>query len=196
MNVRALFSGLYQYALDKAEHPRALHWLALFTVVEAVIFPIPVIVMLMPMILAQPKRAWWLATFTVAFSVIGAVVGYGLGAFAFDWLLHDFFMNMGYMHYFDQVSEWFHQYGIFCILAGSIVPIPFKVFTVAAGVVGMPFLPFILGCLISRSLRYYLVAAFCYFGKNHIETFMVRYMDRMGWLFIGCGLMLWWVWPK
>lgn len=196
MKVRSLFSSIYQYALEKAEHPHALYWLAFITMVEAIIFPIPVVVMLMPMMLAQPEKAWWLATFTIFFSVIGAMGGYWVGAFAFDWLLHDLFINLGYMPYFEQVSDWFDHYGMLCMVAGSVVPIPFKVFTVAGGLVGMPFMPFVFGCLIGRSIRYYAVAVVCYFGKNHIDTFMSRYMDKMGWLFIGCGLIFWWLWPK
>ncbi len=141
-----------------AEHPSARAILFAVAVVEASVFPIPPDVMLLPMVLAAPQAALRLALLTSLGSVLGAAIGYALGAWFLDALA------MPLIEFYHLEDAWraasvrFAEYGAWFVLLASFSPLPFKVATLAAGALGMPFGAFLLACVFGRSARFFSVA--------------------------------------
>lgn len=179
-----IFSSLYKKMLQWASHRHATYYLAGISFSESSFFPIPPDVMLAPMALAKPERAWWYAGLTTITAILGAVIGYLLGMFCFD-LIHPFINDLGYASAYQQVQLWFSKWGFWVLLfAGSVSPIPFKLFTIAAGALHMSFLPFIIGSLIGRSIRYYLISALMLWGGTRMDTFIRQTIDWLGWVLL------------
>jgi membrane protein YqaA with SNARE-associated domain len=177
-----IFSALYTQTMVWARHPRASWYLAGLSFAESSFFPIPPDVMLAPMSLANPKRAWWLAGLTTIASVVGGLFGYSVGY----WLGFDFIEPMlrdaGYWPVYLRAQEWSSAWGFWAIFLAAFSPIPYKMFTISAGVINMAFIPFILASFIGRGLRFFLVAALMAFGGATMEAVLHRYVDRIGWV--------------
>lgn len=139
-----LFSSLYARTMQWARHKYATYWLALVSFTESSFFLIPPDVMLAPMSLAKPEKAWFYALVTTIASVLGGLLGYFIGSFAFE-IIEPYIHSMGYWHKFELAQQWFENYGFWAILLAGFTPIPYKVFTIASGVAGMLLLPFVLG---------------------------------------------------
>jgi len=173
-----LFGTLYEKVLSWSRHPQAPKYLAAVSFAEASFFPIPVAVMLLPMSFAQPSRAWNLAGLTLIFSVLGGVAGYGLGWGAYE--LIQPFLN----HYADrlaQAREWFSDYGVWIVLMAGFSPVPYKIFTITAGVLAMPFLPFVIASIIGRASQFYLIALLVTRFGPAMEPKIRRYIEWLGW---------------
>ena len=159
-----LFQPCYDLALRWSKHPAASRYLALLSFAESVIFPIPPDVMLAPMSLSQPSRAWHFALITTLASIVGGVAGYLLGFFAFDTLLQPFIESSGYAHKLETAIGWFETYGVWVVFLAGFSPIPYKVFTISAGFLQMAFLPFLIASAIGRGARFFLVASLMKWG--------------------------------
>lgn len=175
-----IFSPLYARAMRWARHPHAEWYLGGLSFAESSFFPIPPDVMLAPMSMAQPRRAVWFATLTTLASVLGGVLGYAIGMFAFDMV--EPLLQGRYAATFAQASDWFDTWGFWAVFAAGFSPIPYKVFTIAAGVLSMAFLPFVLASFIGRGLRFYLVSTLMAWGGEAMERKLHRWIDWMGWL--------------
>lgn len=175
-----LFLPLYDKTLQWSAHPHAPRYLSALSFAESSFFPIPPDVMLAPMCLAKQKSAWWFAFLTTLFSVIGGLFGYLIGSLAFD-LVEPLLKDYGYWQTFESAQAWFAQWGIWVILIAGFSPIPYKVFTIAAGVVGMSLLPFILMSIIGRGSRFFMVAALMVWGGAKMEQTLRNYMEFIGW---------------
>ena len=140
---------LYDYILLKAAHAKASYYLFILSVTESSFFPIPPDVMLAPMCLAKPARAWNFALITTIGSVLGGVIGYLIGKFLFD-SIDPLITQMDYMMAYQKAVHWFNEWGFWAILIAGFTPIPYKVFTIAAGVLNMAFIPFVIGSTIGR----------------------------------------------
>ncbi len=178
-----IFSSLYARAMQWARHPHARVYLAGLSFAESSFFPIPPDVMLAPMALAKPHRAWQLALITTVASVLGGVLGYAIGLFAFEYI-HPWIQTVGYEHKFDQVQLWFEEWGVLAIFIAGFSPIPYKVFTISAGLFSMAFLPFVLASTVGRGARFFLVAALMRWGGERMEKALHEYVDRIGWVII------------
>jgi membrane protein YqaA with SNARE-associated domain len=175
-----IFSPLYDLALKWSRHPHAERYLAGVSFTESSFFPIPPDVLLAPMALARPERWWRLAAITTVTSVLGGLLGYLIGYVAIEAVtpvLH----RVGYWQHFETAHDWFERYGFWAILAAGFTPIPYKVFTIAAGAAHMGLLPFTLGSLVGRGTRYLLVAGLVRWGGAPIEHQIRRYIDGIGW---------------
>ena len=175
-----IFSPLYDRALRWSRHPHAERYLAGVSFAESSFFPIPPDVLLAPMTLAQPGRWWGFAALTTVASVLGGLLGYLIGYAAIEVvtpLLH----RLGYWEGFQTAQSWFGRYGFWAIFAAGFTPIPYKVFTIAAGAAHMGLLPFTLGSLVGRGARFLLVAGLVRWGGAPIEHHIRRYIDRIGW---------------
>ncbi len=175
------FSPLYERAMHWARHRHAPAYLAGLSFAESSFFPVPPDVMLAPMALASPTRAWWFASITTAASVLGGLFGYLIGVFAFDLvepLLHD----MGYYAKYELARAWFDQWGFWAVFLAGFSPIPYKVFTISAGVISMALLPFIGASVVGRGARFFLVASLMAWGGERMEGALRKYIDRVGWL--------------
>lgn len=179
-----IFSRLYDATLRLAAHRLAVHYLAVISFVEAIFFPIPPDVMLAPMTLARRQRAWHYALVTTVASVLGGAVGYALGYFAFEPWVQPALAWLGYEDKYAQLVAWFDQWGIWVIFLAGFSPVPYKVFTVGAGAVGMLFWPFLLASFISRGARYCLVVALMRYGGVALEARLKQYMDAIGWALV------------
>ena len=179
-----IFTLLYDKVLVLAEHPRATRILAIMSFSESIFFPIPTDVMLAPMALAQPDRAWRLALITTITSVLGGLVGYLLGYFLFDSLIAPNLEAWGYQDLYLQTKGWFDEYGIWIVFVAGFSPIPYKVFTLTAGGMQMAFFPFALVSLISRGARFFLVAGLMRWGGEPMRDKLRQYIDTIGWIVV------------
>jgi membrane protein YqaA with SNARE-associated domain len=187
-----LFGPLYDRVLGWAAHPRARWYLGGLSFAESSFFPIPPDVMLAPMALARPVDAWRLALLTTLTSVAGGVLGYLIGYFALD-LVEPWIVSAGYWDGYLQVRGWFQTWGFWAVLAAGFSPIPYKLFTIAAGALGM-FLPvFVLASIIGRGGRFFLVAGLIRWGGAPMEARLRRNVEFLGWLVVGLLLVAWFV---
>src|SRR5690554_6832242 len=163
-----LFSGLYFKVMQWARHKYATYWLALVSFTESSFFLVPPDVMLAPMSLARPDKAWFYAGLTTAMSVLGGLLGYLIGVFALQ-IVEPWIIQFGYVDAYQTAQQWFDDYGFWAIFLAGFTPVPYKIFTIAAGAVGMLLLPFILGSIVGRGLRFYLVAGLMKWGGPAFE---------------------------
>jgi membrane protein YqaA with SNARE-associated domain len=175
-----LFSPLYARAMRWARHPHAPWYLGGLSFAESSFFPVPPDVMLAPMSLASPRRAWRFAALTTATSVLGGMLGYLIGMFAFD-LIEPWLVASHYHQKYLLATEWFDRWGFWAILLAGFSPIPYKIFTITAGVVGMVFVPFVLASAIGRGARFFLVAGLMAWGGKPMEDGLHRWVDGLGW---------------
>ncbi len=178
-----LFSSLYNRAMQWSRHPHAPRYLAGLSFAESSFFPIPPDVMLAPMSLATPKRAWYFASLTTLASLLGGLLGYLIGLFAFD-LIQPYLHDWGYWPAYERVQGWFDEWGFWAIFLAGFSPIPYKVFTITAGVISMALLPFLLASAIGRGARFFLVAGLMAWGGARMEQALHRYVDLLGWLMV------------
>jgi membrane protein YqaA with SNARE-associated domain len=175
-----LFGPLYERVLQWSRHRHAERYLGVMSFAESSFFPIPVDVMLAPMVLASRERWMRLAAIATFFSVLGGVAGYGIGYGLFDaiepWLRES--------HYWDAYltsRQWFDDYGVWVVFVAGFSPIPYKVFTIAAGVAVLSLPGFIIASLIGRAGRFFLVAGLVRIGGQRFEDTLSKYVERIGW---------------
>jgi len=176
-----LFSKLYARVMAWALHPHAPRYLAGLSFAESSFFPVPPDVMLAPMALAKPGKAWSYALLTTLASVIGGILGYVLGAFAFE-VIEPMIRDAGYWDAYQRAGEWFDTWGFWAIFLAGFSPIPYKIFTISAGVIGMSMPLFILASAIGRGARFFMVAGLMVWGGERMEVILRRYVDRIGWI--------------
>jgi len=176
-----IFTPLYDWAMRVARHKFAAFYLGMMSFAESVFFPVPVDVMLAPMSLAKPHRAWYYALNATIFSVLGGAVGYYLGYAMYDSVVVPLIESVGYQSKLDTARTWFDDYGIWVIFVASFTPIPYKVFTITAGTMGMLFFPFMVVSLIGRGLRFFLVAGLMKWGGSAMESKLRQWVDALGW---------------
>ncbi len=188
-----LFGRLYAWTLKWAGHPRAPWALGGLSFAESSVFPIPPDVLLAPMCLAQPRRAMFYAHITTAASVAGGLFGYLLGYFAIA-LVKPWIVAAGYLPAYETAAEWFVQWGFWVILVAGFSPVPYKVFTVAAGATGIGLIPFVLGSVLGRGARFYAVAGLVAWGGPRLEPWLRLYIERIGWICVVILILgiVWW----
>ena len=175
-----LFSMLYTRTLAWSRHPHAPWYLGIVSFIESSFFPIPPDVMLAPMCLATPRRAWFFALLTTLTSVAGGLFGYLIGYFALD-LLMPWLQTSAYWPAYETAVKWFEEWGFWAIFIAGFSPIPYKVFTIAAGAMSMALIPFTLASFIGRGLRFFIVAGLMAWGGARMESLLHKYVDRLGW---------------
>ena len=176
-----MFASLYERAMRWARHRHAPWYLGGMSFAESSFFPIPPDVMLAPMCLAQPQKAWRFATITTLTSVLGGIMGYFIGAYGFT-LIEPWLQGQDrYWAAYQQAIDFFNQWGVLAVFIAGFSPIPYKVFTIAAGVLSMALLPFTLASLVGRGARFFLVAGLMRWGGERMEAQLHRHIDRLGW---------------
>ncbi len=178
-----MFQKLYDKALQWARHRHAEKYLFALGFAESSFFPVPPDVMLAPMALAQPSKALRFALLTTIASVLGGVLGYLIGYFAFD-MIAPWLQETRYWGKYLLAREWFAEWGFWAIFIAGFSPIPYKVFTITAGVLNMLFLPFVAASLVGRGARFFLVAMLLAWGGERLEAVLRIYMDRIGWALV------------
>lgn len=183
----ALFSMCYERIIIWSKHRHAVYYLSVVAFCEALFFPIPPDVMLVSMGLAKPHRAWFYAALTLGCSILGGMLGYLIGNFCFD-LVYPYIQSWGYEHAYQVVHDWFSQWGAWTIILASFTPIPFKVLSISAGAVSMPFHLFVLAAVIGRGTRFFLVSGLMFLYGEKVSLGLSKYIDKIGWSAIGIPL--------
>lgn len=176
---------LYDWVLHWADTPYGPWALAILAFAEASFFPIPPDPLLMVLCLGAVKRSLRFAAITTAASVLGGVLGYFLGAAAWQ-VLGDFFF--AYVPgvtpaAFEGIQELYIRYDFWAVFLAGLTPIPYKVFTLSAGVFGINFPIFLLASILSRGLRFFVVAGLIYRFGSPVSRFIDRYFNRLTWAF-------------
>ena len=167
---------LYAWTIEKAAHPHAAGWLALFSFVEASFFPVPPHPLLGLMCLAEPKKALRFAMVATMASVAGGLLGYAIGHLAFEAFGQALLHALGLSESFPRAACYLREYGAEILIVKGATPIPFKLLTITAGFIGMPLLTFIGASLLSRSISFMIVGvAFRLFGAP-IKAFIDKYL--------------------
>lgn len=179
---------LYDRVMAWAGHRHAPWYLAAVSFAEASFFVVPPDVMLAPMALVRPGRWWRLALLTTVSSVLGALLGYLIGHLAMDaagpWL-----HRLGYWESYLRVQGWFRSWGFWAVLLAGFSPVPYKLFTIAAGAVSMSLAPFVAASLFSRGARFFMVAGLMAWGGPRLQQGIRNSVEGMGWLLLGVGVL-------
>ena len=172
---------LYDWTMQLANNPRAIWLLGFVSFIEAIFFPIPPDVLLIPMILANIKRAWLYAFVTTITSVIGGLVGYAIGYLAYEQIAEPLLLSLGKQAAMNLFSISINENGFLIVLTAGISPIPFKVVSVMSGFTQMPVFVFLLSALLGRATRFFVVATLLKYYGETIKSFIETYL---GWLFL------------
>ena len=172
---------LYDWTMQLANNPRAIWLLGFVSFIEAIFFPIPPDVLLIPMILANIKRAWLYAFVTTITSVIGGLVGYAIGYLAYEQIAEPLLLSLGKQAAINLFSISINENGFLIVLTAGISPIPFKVVSVMSGFTQMPLFVFLLSALLGRATRFFVVATLLKYYGETIKSFIETYL---GWLFL------------
>ncbi len=175
-----LFGRLYDKVMTWSRHRYAPWYLVIVSFMESSFFPIPVALMLAPMVAANPKRGIWLASLTTVSSVLGGLLGYLIGFFLLE-AVYPYIVAWGYLEAYELAKQWFEQWGAAALFVAGFSPIPYKIFTIAAGGLAMPLLPFILVSLIGRAGQFFLIAVLIMLLGPKFEPLARRYVEWLGW---------------
>ncbi|RJG39994.1 YqaA family protein [Motilimonas pumila] len=187
-------NSFYRRSLKWSQHKHARACLYGMSFAESIFWPIPVDLMFAPLALSRPDRALILAFWTTFFSVVGALVGYGLGHLLFEPVVAPMVELLGYQEQMAFAAQWFQRWGFWMIFIAGFSPLPFKVFTISAGLFGIAIVPFIIMALLGRSLRFYVLAGLIKWGGKDLKRHLVKNALPYTWLMlfiaIACILLL------
>ncbi len=171
-----MFEKLYARTMQLAAGRRAPGALATVSFAESSFFPVPPDLLLIPMCLAARDRAFFFAGLCTLFSVLGALLGYGIGFFFFETIGSAVLEFYGFTETFAEFQARYREWGIWIVAGAGFTPFPYKVITIASGVVGMDVLPFVLASFVSRGLRFYIVAALLWYFGPSIQGFVEKHL--------------------
>ena len=179
-----MIKNLYNKTMALAGHPQAIFLLGAVSFIEASFFPIPPDVMLIPMVLMNPSRAWLFALVATAFSVLGGVFGYIIGTFSYEHIAEPLLYSLGKEAEMINFSNKYNEIGFWAVITAGISPIPYKVVTIMSGATNLNFAVFLGASLASRGLRFFVVAGLLHFYGHAIRDFIERYLNWVFMLFV------------
>lgn len=174
----------YDWTMELAARPHAMFWLFVIAFAESSFFPIPPDVLIIPMVLAAPTRAWRIVAVATAGSVLGGLAGYGIGYFLFEALGQPILDFYGYAAKFDRFQDWYREWGGWIVFAGGFSPVPYKVITIASGSVNLDLATFTVVSLVSRCGRFLIVAALLWKFGPPIRAFIERWLGPLTLAFV------------
>ncbi|MGC9419257.1 MAG: YqaA family protein [Rhodovulum sp.] len=175
---------LYDWTLSLADSPHALRALFVVAFIESSVFPIPPDVLMIPMILARPSRAWLIAGVALVGSVLGGLMGYVIGWGFFETVGRPVLEFYGKDAYFDDFSARYNDYGAWAVLIAGITPFPYKVITILSGSTGLNLGVFMVASVIARGIRFFVLAALLWKFGAPIRAFIERYLGLLFTLFV------------
>jgi membrane protein YqaA with SNARE-associated domain len=179
---------IYDWCINAAGKPRASWVLGIVSFAESSFFPVPPDVMLIPMALARPDRAWFYATLCTVTSVAGGILGYLIGAVLYDSVGHYLIALYGYGDKVEAFREAYNEYGAWIILLKGLTPIPYKIVTITSGFAGYNIFLFVVLSIIARGMRFYLVA---FLLNRYGEQARAIIEERLGfWVTIGTVVLI------
>ena len=180
-NKMRFIRSLYNWTMELASDPRAIWLLGFVSFIEAIFFPIPPDVLLIPMILANIKRAWLYAFVATIMSVLGGLLGYAIGFIAYEQIAEPLLITLGKQSAMNLFSNSINENGFLIVLTAGISPIPFKVVSIMSGFTQMPIYVFLVSALLGRATRFFVVATLLRRYGEPIKSFIESYL---GWLFL------------
>lgn len=181
---RSILRRLYDWTLSWAEHPAGAWALFVIALLESAIFPIPPDVLLIALCVGGVKQSYRFALICTAGSLIGGVIGYGIGYWGYE-LIGQAIVKMYHGEaVMAKIKIWYDEYGFMGNLLAAVTPIPYKVFTIASGAFKFSFHEFFLASLVGRSLRFFAVATALYFCGAQIRGVIDRYFNLCAWAFM------------
>jgi membrane protein YqaA with SNARE-associated domain len=169
----------YDYIINLSGKQNALVWLAVISFVESSFFPIPPDIMLIPMILVTPKKAWKIAGVCTISSILGAYLGYIIGVYFFELIAEPLLNFYGYLEKFNEFKHLYEEYGAWIVFGAGITPFPYKIITIASGVVHLNLAVFTVASILARGLRFFLIA---WLLKTYGEKMRLFIEKNLGWL--------------
>ncbi len=170
---------LYDWTMSFSAGSHAMWALFFIAFIESSFFPIPPDILLLPMVLAARGNAWRIAGVCTIASVLGGFAGYGIGYFLYESIGQPVLAFYGYGEKFAAFQAMYNEWGGWIVAAGGLTPLPYKVITIASGVTGMDLTTFGVASILSRGVRYFLIAALLWYFGEPIRTFIEKYL---GWL--------------
>ena len=177
--LNALLKKTYDKVLHYADHPRAVWILALISFMESSFFPIPPDILLIPMMLARPKRSFFYAGVCTAASLAGAFLGYAIGMFLYDAVAVPVFTFSHYMDTLEAFKNLYNTYGAWIVAGAGFTPFPYKVITITSGITGLDLGVFSVASVVSRGGRFFLLAFLLWKWGAPMEKFIEK---NLGWL--------------
>ena len=179
-----LLRKLYDWTLEKSKDPKAPWFLAIISFSESSFFPIPPDIILIPMVIAKRAKAWFFAFICTISSVFGGVAGYLIGYF-FYLTIGEFIIELySYQsEYSDFQSKYKGEIWLWFVFFAGLTPFPFKIITIASGALKINMISFIAIALVSRGLRFYLVATLLKFFGNYIKEYIDKYFNLFTFVF-------------
>ncbi|MDE0305942.1 MAG: DedA family protein [Albidovulum sp.] len=174
----------YNWALNVASHPYALWILAAVSFLESSVFPIPPDLIMIPMILAVPRKAFIIAGICLVSSVAGGLLGYYIGFGLYEQVGRPVLQLLGKEQYFATFSERYNEYGAWTVLFAGLTPFPYKVITILSGATGLSLTVFLVSSIVARGARFFLVAALLWKFGDPIRTLIEKRLGMMFALFL------------
>lgn len=184
MALKNLTKKIYDYTLDLAAKKNALVWLFAISFIESSFFPIPPDIMIIPMVLATPKQAYKIAGVALVASVLGGYFGYAIGVFGFEVIAKPLLEFYGYMNNFHKFEDYYHLYGAWIVFGAGITPFPYKIITIASGVVRLDLVVFTIASILARGIRFYLIAWLLKRFGAPMKTFIEKNLNLLSILFL------------
>lgn len=175
---------LYDWVMQQAEHPRAMWMLQVITFLESSLFPIPPDPLMIPLMLARRQHAFRIAAISTVVSVAGGFLGYAIGLFLFETIGKWVFETYHLMDTFNAMKEGFDEWGAWIIIAKGWTPIPYKLLTISAGILQFDLLSFAIASVISRAMRFFLLATLLYFYGPPIREFIEKRLEMLTLAFV------------
>lgn len=179
-----MIRSLYDWVIRLAGHPRAIPALGVVSFMESSFFPIPPDVMLIPMVLANRAKAFRIALVCTVCSVVGGMLGYAIGYYFFETIGEWVVRTSGMQAALDKFRAGFQEWGIWIILIKGLTPIPYKLVTIASGAAHFDLFTFVWASIVTRGLRFFLVAALLWKFGEPIRTFIEKRLTLLTWLFL------------
>ncbi len=169
-----------QMVISWANHRHALYYLAFVAFIDSVFFPISPAIMMVPMMLINPKKSWLYALIIIIFSILGGLLGYAIGFYFYDSLGIGIISLFHGEKYYQNMVDYYDKYGFWVVAIWGFSPIPYKFITIFSGLMKLSLDLFILGSILGRCLRYCLMAGLFYFYGEKINFYAQKF--RRYWL--------------
>lgn len=179
-----MIRGLYDWTISLAESRYALWALAVVSFVESSVFPIPPDVLMIPMIIAQPRRAWMIASVALAASVLGGMLGYYIGYGLFESVGRPVLEFYGKEAYFEDFRARYNEWGAWAVLIAGMTPFPYKVITILSGTTGLNLGVFMVASVVARGARFFILAGLLWKFGAPIRDFIEKWLNLIFVIFV------------
>ena len=184
MAFKDLTRRIYDHTLNLASRKNALTWLFVISFIESSFFPIPPDIMIIPMVLATPKEAYKIAGVATVASVLGGYFGYFIGVYGVELIARPLLEFYGYMKQFGEFENYYHEYGAWIVFGAGITPFPYKIITIASGVVRLDLVVFTIASVIARGMRFYFIAWLLKRFGDPMKVFIEKNLNLLSILFL------------